>query len=122
MNPIKKDYVALDMTVRFVLKLEFELHQDFFLILNIINSNIEVLEYQSNFNSRLTSKQMTSKLNSLQEAGVEIANKLFKNGRTIPKVPDIVMDTLKKTRMFAYDGYYLLEIDPKIKKPLKEKV
>ena len=32
------------------------------------------------------------------------------------------MDTLKKTRMFAYDHYYLLEIDPKIKQPLKEKV
>ena len=58
---------------------------------------------------------MTSKLNSLLEAGVEIANKLFKNGRTIPKVPDIVMDTLKKTRMFSYDRYYLIEIDPNIK-------
>lgn len=84
MNPIKKDYVAIDLTIRFALKLEFELHQDFFLILNIIHSKIEVLEYQSNFNSRLTATQMTSKLNSLQEAGVEIANKLFKNGRTIP--------------------------------------
>ena len=65
---------------------------------------------------------MTSKLNSLQEAGVEIANKLFKNGREIPKVPDIVMDTLKKTRIFTYERYYLIEIDPKFKQPLKLKV
>ena len=35
MNPIKKDYVALDMTIRLTLKLEFELHKDFFLILDI---------------------------------------------------------------------------------------
>ena len=58
---------------------------------------------------------MTSKLNSLLEAGVEIANKLFAKGRVVPKVPDSVMDILKKTRMFAYDHYYLLEINPIIK-------
>ena len=56
------------------------------------------------------------------EAGVEIANKLFKNGRTIPNIPDQIMDTLNKTRMFAYDHYYLLEMDPNIKQPMKEKV
>lgn len=64
-NPHKKDYVALDMTIRFTAKLEFELHRDFFLILDISKSTIEVLEYKSNFNSRLSAKQMTSKLNSL---------------------------------------------------------
>ena len=32
------------------------------------------------------------------------------------------MDTLKKTRMFSYDRYYLIEIDPNIKQHLKEKV
>ena len=121
-NPLKKDYVALDMSIRFTAKYEFELHQDFFLILNILKSEIEVLEYKSNFNSKLTAKSMTSKLNSLLDAGVEIANKLFKNGRTIPKVPDLVMDMFKKTRMFTYDRYFLLEIDPKIKQPFKDKV
>ena len=115
MNPIKKDYVALDMTIKLTLHLEFELHRDFFLILDISKLQIDVLEYQCNFNSKVNAKQMTSKLNSLLEAGVEIANKLFKNGRTIPKVPEIVMDTLKKTRMFSYDRYYLIEIDPNIK-------
>ena len=65
---------------------------------------------------------MSSKLNSLMEAGVEIANKLFKNGRTIPNIPEHVMDTLKKTRLFAYDHYYLLELDPNIKQAMKEKV
>ena len=65
MNPIKKDYVALDMTIKLTLHLEFELHRDFFLILDISKSQIDVLEYQSNFNSRLNAKQMTSKLNSL---------------------------------------------------------
>ena len=122
MNPLNKAYEAVDMTIKLTMELEFELHQEFFLICDIKRLNVEVLKYKSHFNSRLNMTQMTSKLNSLLEAAVEIANKLFAKGRIVPKVPESVMDMLKNTRIFAYDHFYLLEIDPIIKDPIKEKV
>ena len=64
---------------------------------------------------------MTSKLNSILEAVVGIANKLFAKGRVVPKVPESVMNMLKNTRIFAYDHFYLLEINPMIKELIKEK-
>ena len=115
MNPLNKDYEAVDMTIKLNLELEFELHKDFFLICDIKNMKVEVLKFVSHFNSRLTATQMTNKLNSLLEAAVEIANKLFAKGRVVPKVPESVMNILNKTRMFAYDHFYLLEISPVVK-------
>ena len=88
MNPLNKAYEAVDMTIKLDMELEFELHKDFFLICDIKHIKVEVLKYKSHFNSRLTAIQLTNKLNSLLEAAVEIANKLFAKGREVPKVPD----------------------------------
>ena len=88
MNPLNKAYEAVDMTIKLDMELEFELHKDFFLICDIKHMKVEVLKYKSHFNSRLSATQMTNKLNSLLEAAVEIANKLFAKGRVVPKVPE----------------------------------
>ena len=88
MNPLNKAYEAVDMTMKLDMEFELELHKDFFLICDIKHIKVEVLKYKSHFNSRLTATQLTNKLNSLLEAAVEIANKLFAKGREVPKVPD----------------------------------
>ena len=88
MNPIKSIYEAIDMTIKMNMELEFELHKDFFFICDIKKMKVDVLKYNSHFNSRMTARQMTNKLNSILEAAVEISNKIFAKGRVVPKVPE----------------------------------
>jgi len=102
-------------------ELEFELLQNFNLIGNLKEVNIEVTKFETYFQSRVTLAQMNSKVKSMQEPFTKMVNTLLTVGQGLP-VPKQFAGELSKTRLFSYDHFLMIETDPKVEKLVTEKV
>ena len=80
LNPLNEDFEALYMKIRSEAEVEFELLENYVLVGSIKDTQLEVLEFQTFFQSRVTVAQMNSKLDSLKKPLIEVVNSLLING------------------------------------------
>ena len=113
LNPFNEEFEALYMVLKIDANIQFELLQDFTLIANIEDSKLEVTEFETYFQSKVTVSQMNKKLDSLKEPAIKMTNSFLGMGKGLP-IPKQIEAELSKTRLFTYDHFLMVESDPSI--------
>lgn len=81
LNPFNDEFEAFYMKYTIKAVLEFELLEDFTLIANIKEAKIDVTEFETYFKTRVTIKEMNTKVKTLSQPAIKMFNTLLSIGR-----------------------------------------
>ena len=121
LNPLNEEFDAVQINMRLEADLEFELLEDFTLLANITDINLEVTQLQAYFKTPINKESVNRKLSALKPTAISMANHVLGQGKGLP-VPKQVEQDLSMTRLFTYDHFLMIESDPRIETTLRQKV
>ena len=121
LNPFKEDFDIARLNLDYTFKIEFELTSGLILAGLIRDVTFTVQEMQTFFTSKTTTTSFTKALKAFNEPFMRMANEKLTEGYGLP-VPGTLSKTFKKTRMFVYDGFLMIESDPQLEKAIEEVV